>query len=49
MYIEVCERRAGLGCRKMVSVYYFLLHYPTRDLQRSYKLVINNFKLFEQF
>ena len=36
MCIEVLKRRAGLGYRKTVTVYYFLLHYPTRDLQRSY-------------
>ena len=39
--IEVFKRKAGLGYRKVVSLYYFLLQYPTRDLQRSYKLAIN--------
>ena len=34
--------RCGLGYRKTVSVYYLLLHYPTRDLHSSYKLAINN-------
>ena len=34
---------------KTVSVYYFIIYYPTRDLQRSYNIAINNFQLSEQF
>ena len=28
--------------------FYFLLHYPTRDLQRDFWLAINNLQLSEQ-
>ena len=39
--IKVFERRAGFGYRSTVSVYHFLLHYPTRDMQISYKLAFS--------
>ena len=38
MCIEVFKRRAGFGYRQTVSMYHFLLHYPTEDMQISYKL-----------
>ena len=47
-YIKMFKR-TGLDYRKMISVNYFLLHYPTRDQQRSYELAINNFQLSENF
>ena len=46
MCIKVFKRRAGFAFRLTVSVYYFLLHYPTRDMQISYKQAFsypNNF------
>ena len=46
MCIEVFKSTADLGYRLTVFVYYFLLHYPTRDLQRSYRLAINYSKNF---
>ena len=37
MFTEVFKTRAGFGYRLTVPVYYFLLHYCTRDMQISYK------------
>ena len=44
--------KEGLAKEELVKeelAYYFLLHYPTRDLQRSYMQAISNFQLSEQF
>ena len=43
MCIKVFERKAGLDFKQFqFTKVYFLLHYPTRGLQRSYRLSVNN-------
>ena len=49
--IKVFKRRTGLGYidKQFQFTMLFYIHYPTRDLQRSYRLAINNYQLSKEF